>query len=272
MLHVILGISPGCGPVSVRFVSPQRCSPASPAGSRVHALARRMHIRRRSAVLRDPARPRRFRSAGGGETNRAWHVLVFVASHLRAWRPRPSSLPLPASPLPSPSRRFASRCFVGRIQPPRLAACSAAHATNRASACRSARSVRGRPAPHPPSRSVLLALLCAAPPSTTPLSGRCATRGRRGVASETKPEKHGSWTWHATSDFRRGEWLVTAYCLNVLPCAIPDCRDRASSPDAPVRAVRRSTSPWCLGVTGRWILKVEMFQMQFALAKMKVSC
>ena len=93
-----------------------------------------MHIRLRVAVLRDSARPRRFRSAGGGETNRAWHL--GCSSRLRA---ASASLPLPTPPLPAPSRRFAPRCFVGRIQPPRLAACSAAHAPNRAAACRSAR-------------------------------------------------------------------------------------------------------------------------------------
>ena len=60
-------------------------------------------------------------------------LAVFVA------RLGPSaSLPLPAPALPSPARRFAPRCFVGRIQPPRLAACSAAHPPNRAAACRSA--------------------------------------------------------------------------------------------------------------------------------------
>ena len=57
---------------------------------------------------------------------------VFVA-------PRPASRPLHSSQLPAPSRRFALRCFVGRIRPPRLAARSTAQSPNRFSACRSAR-------------------------------------------------------------------------------------------------------------------------------------
>ena len=56
---------------------------------------------------------------------------------------------------------------------------------------------------------------------------------RRGVASETNPDKHGSWTLPAARDCRRGECLVTAYCRNALPCAIPDCRDRATTPQRP---------------------------------------
>ena len=146
-------------PVSVRFVS--------------HASSDRLwRLGLRPRAIFNGAR--RFRSAGGGETNRAWLVLVFVASHLRAWRPRPSSLS---------SARL-------RLRLRRLA-------------------------------------------------GVASARELRGVASETKPDKHGSWTWCATSDFRRGEWLVTAYCLNALPCAIPDCRDRASSPEAPARVSAR---------------------------------
>ena len=94
----------------------------------------RMHIRLRVAVLRIPPRSASVCSACGGETCRPWHL--GCSSRLRGTS---ASLPLPASPLPSPSRRFAPRRFVGRIRPPRLAACSAAHATNRAAACRSAR-------------------------------------------------------------------------------------------------------------------------------------
>ena len=43
------------------------------ADSRVLAAARRIHIRRRAAVLRDSPHFRRFRPAGGGEASRAWH-------------------------------------------------------------------------------------------------------------------------------------------------------------------------------------------------------
>jgi len=43
------------------------------ADSRVLAVARRIHIRRRAAVLRDSPHFRRFRPAGGDEASRAWH-------------------------------------------------------------------------------------------------------------------------------------------------------------------------------------------------------
>ena len=64
---------------------------------------------------------------------------------------------------------------------------------------------------------------------------------RRGGASETNPDKRGSWTLSAASDFRRGEWLATAYCRSGLPCAIPDCRDRASIPAAQRPTIKFST-------------------------------
>ena len=57
-----------------------------------------------------------------------------------------------------------------------------------------------------------------------------AAAERRSGVSETNPDKHGSWTLSATRDLRRGECLVTAYCRNALPCAIPDCRDRTPLP------------------------------------------
>ena len=74
----------------------------------------------------------------------------------RAWHPREfgavlggsASLPLPAPPLPSSSRRYAPQCFVGGIPPPRLATCLTAHPTNRVAACRSVRHSPPRPLPH----------------------------------------------------------------------------------------------------------------------------
>ena len=80
-------VVPCCLPVNVRLVSHASSDrlrrlglrpraifngarPRGSAGSRVHATARRIRIRRRVAVLRDPARPRGFRSACGGETSR----------------------------------------------------------------------------------------------------------------------------------------------------------------------------------------------------------
>ena len=76
----------------------------------------------------------------------------------RAWHPREfgavlggsASLPLPAPPLPSSSRRYAPQCFVGGIPPPRLATCLTAHPTNRVAACRSVRHSPPRPLPHLP--------------------------------------------------------------------------------------------------------------------------
>jgi hypothetical protein len=47
--------------------------PREMADSRVLATARRIHIRRRVAVLRDSSHFRGFRPAGGGEASRAWH-------------------------------------------------------------------------------------------------------------------------------------------------------------------------------------------------------
>ena len=158
-------------PVSARQVSPQPCALCHSGGLRVHATARRMHIRLRVAVLHSPPRLASVCSADGGETCRPWHLGC-------SSRPRPvsASLPFPASPLPSPSRRFASRCFVGRIQPPRLAACSAAHPTNRVAACRSARRSTPRGASSASNRCASSAPFCASPPSAAPLSAQCERR------------------------------------------------------------------------------------------------
>ena len=61
-----------------------------------------------------------------------------------------ASLPLPAPPLPSSSRRYAPQCFVAGIPSPRLATCLTAHPTNRVGACRSVRHSPPRPLPHLP--------------------------------------------------------------------------------------------------------------------------
>ena len=78
------------------------------ADSRVLATARRIHIRLRVAVLRDSSHFRGFRPAGGGEAIRAWHPREFGAVLGVS-----ASLPLPAPPLPSSSRRYAPQGFVG---------------------------------------------------------------------------------------------------------------------------------------------------------------
>ena len=115
------------------------------ADSRVLATARHIHICLRVAVLRDSSHFRGFRSAGGGEASRAWHPREFGAVLGVS-----ASLPLPAPPLPSSSRRYAPQCFVAGIPPPRLATCLTAHPTNRVAACRSVRHSPPRPLPHFP--------------------------------------------------------------------------------------------------------------------------
>ena len=93
----------------------------------------------------------------------------FGPKQSRAWHPREfgavlggsASLPLPAPPLPSSSRRYAPQCFVRGIPPPRLATCLTAHPTNRVAACRSVRHSTPRPLPHLPIRRVFLRSFCA---------------------------------------------------------------------------------------------------------------
>ena len=95
-----------------RFARPCDRSPytymSSGPDSRVLATARRIHIRRRVAVLRDSSHFRGFRPAGGGEASRAWHPREFGAVLGGS-----ASLPLPAAPLPPSSRRYAPQRFVG---------------------------------------------------------------------------------------------------------------------------------------------------------------
>ena len=85
-----------------------------------------------------------------------------------------ASLPLPAPPLPSSSRRYAPQCFVGEIPPPRLATCLTAHPTNRVAACRSVRHSAPRPLPHLPLWRVSFRSLCARRRSAGSLSYKCA--------------------------------------------------------------------------------------------------
>ena len=94
----------------------------------------------------------------GPDSDRAWHLGYWEAilAPRRSLREKPS-------PLPASSRRYAAQYFVGWIQPPRLASCSAAHTPNRASAF----SLRSRLVPRPASRTTLveasLSLSSAAP-------------------------------------------------------------------------------------------------------------
>ena len=144
----------------MRSDSGQPCSRCRSGDLRVHALARRMHIRLRGAVLRNSPRPASVRSASGPDSDRAWHLGYWEAilAPRRSLREKPS-------PLPASSRRYAAQYFVGRIQPPRLASCSAAHPPNRGSVF----SLRSRLVPRPASRTgnggVLVAQLRGAAPA-----------------------------------------------------------------------------------------------------------
>ena len=92
----------------------------------------------------------------GPDRDRAWHPREFGAVLGVS-----ASLPLPAPPLPSSSRRYASQSFVAGIPASRLATCLTAHPTNRVVACRSVRHSPPRPLPDLPLRRVFLRSICA---------------------------------------------------------------------------------------------------------------
>ena len=133
-----------------------------------------------------------FRRLPGPDRGRAWHpqefgaVLVVSASLAlasasgwsahRADHRQAAVTPLPAPPLPSPSRRYAPQCFVGGIPPSRLATCLTAHPTNRVAACRSVRHSPPRPLPHLPLRRVCLRSSCARRRSVSELNPRRNSR------------------------------------------------------------------------------------------------
>ena len=109
-------------PVSARQVSPQPCALCRSGGLRVHATTRRMHIRRRVAVLRTPPRAASVCSACGGETCRPWHL--GCSSRLDRSRPRSRSPRRRSRRLRGVSRRDASSAGYGllasRRAPPRM--------------------------------------------------------------------------------------------------------------------------------------------------------
>ena len=76
---------------------------------RVLRPARRIHIRRRGRVLRNSPHPASVRSANRPEPWPRMAPLVEFGAVLGD----SASLPLPAPPLPSSSRRYAPQCFVG---------------------------------------------------------------------------------------------------------------------------------------------------------------
>ena len=138
--------------------------PREMADSRVLATARRIHIRLRVAVLRDSSHFRGFRSAGGGEASRAWHPREFGAVLGVS-----ASLPLPAPPLPSSSRRYAPQCFVGEYT---SSPCDVSHrASDEPRRCMSLSSALD-PSSHasPSIRRVFLRSICARRRSVSELS------------------------------------------------------------------------------------------------------
>ena len=140
------------------------------ADSRVLATSRRIHIRRRVAVLRDSSHFRRFRPAGGGEASRAWH-LWSSSARCSGSRPPSRSMRRRSRRLRGDTRRNASSADT----PPRLATCLTAHPTNRVVACRSVRHSPPRPLPHLPIGAFFFAASALADvPSASLIHDKCA--------------------------------------------------------------------------------------------------
>ena len=147
------------------------------ADLRVLAPARHIHICLRVAVLRDSSHFRGFRPASGDEASRAWHPREFDAVLGGS-----ASLPLPAPPLPSSSRRYAPQCFVAEMPASRLATCLTAHPTNRVVACRSVRHSPPRPLPHLPQGAFFFAAFALAAVPSARLTSPAYPPERSGVA------------------------------------------------------------------------------------------
>ena len=144
-------------PDNVRSRSEQWCSPAR-NGRFARPCDRSTYIYMSSG--RSPARLVSFSRVPprcGPDRDRAWHPREFGAVLVVS-----ASLPLPAPPLPSPSRRYVPQCFVGGIPPSRLATWLTAHPTNRVVACRSVRHSPPRPLPHLPQGAFFFAALALA--------------------------------------------------------------------------------------------------------------
>ena len=117
---------------------------------------RRIHIRRRVAVLRDSSHFRGFRSAAAPTVA----ALGTLGSSARCSGSRPLSRSLRRRPrrLRGDTRRNASSVDT----PPRLATCLTAHPTNRVVACRSVRHSTLRPLPHLPQGAFFFAAFALA--------------------------------------------------------------------------------------------------------------
>ena len=104
--------------------------PREMADSRVLATARHIHICLRVAVLRDSSHFRGFRSAGGGEASRAWHLWSSSARCSGA-RPHSRSLRRRSRRLRGDTRRNASlpgyRLLALRRVSPRIRRTASAH-------------------------------------------------------------------------------------------------------------------------------------------------
>ena len=157
------------------------CASSDPLGVYIYAVgvescATRLPLLR-SVPLTDPNR------------GRAWHLwsslprcpgacrVVWVKSLRSA-----PSVPLPAPPLPSSSRRYAPQCFVAGIPASRLATCPTAHPTNRVVACRSVRHSPPRPLPHLPQGAFIFVASALADVPSARLTSPAYPPERSGVA------------------------------------------------------------------------------------------
>ena len=238
--------------VSVRRVSGQRYSAFKSGDLCVHRPARRTQVRLRGLALRKSPRLKGMRSAAAPKLaahGTFWPWGVYTAVHRI---PSGKTASTPASRIgesgadassrdtaPSPASRFSAPAANRvRVLPLRslFASATPPRPEKRWRFC----SLRfAATLEHRLGAGQLLADLDIVAAQHHRLCGMTSRR-RSGVGgvSETNPDKHGSLAYFSTRDRCRGECLVTVYCRNALPCAIPDCRDRTPAPQR-----RRTTFP-----------------------------
>ena len=131
LLRILVDVLCWCvRPSNVRSRSGQPCSPFEAGALPVLRPARRIHIRLRGRVLCNPPRLKGFRSAGGGEASRAWHLWSSSARCSGA-RPLSRSLRRRSRRLRGDTRRNASspgyRLLALRRVSPRIRRTASAH-------------------------------------------------------------------------------------------------------------------------------------------------
>ena len=143
--------------------------PREMADSRVLATARHIHICLRVAVLRDSSHFRRFRPAAAPTVTA--HGTLGSSARCSGVS---ASLPLPAPPLSSSSRRYAPQCFVGEYT---SSPCDVSHrASDELRRCMSLSSALAPSSLASPSiRRVFLRSICA---RRRPVSSLNLARGR----------------------------------------------------------------------------------------------